>query len=504
MSGDRSDEGAPLEVTEETRALGADDDASSGFVDTSDLLPEPEPVVDPVVTAGQPWAETTPANAEEEQVLVERAPSAQWLDVDDVEVVSAPPKRDIPSIVPSTSFEDAPSLSASLELDDGFAETIARVPVVDADAGASAFDAQLGEALGEGVPADDLVIEPAPFDPSPPDPAPFDPTPDLDGSDSVGLVPTSDAEVWAEEVPEPLEAEWAVDASADASEDATSIFAAELSNWSPPVVQDDPAPEITPSFAPTPLSQLEVTPSFAPEPAEIEHIEEAEDADAYLGDGPFAAPVDAPPPTADRFARELQQHPPMASRHAPLGRLQRERSVGVDQSIRFERRAQQRRATPVPSSPAKAKVAAKVASKKVPRRYPKMLALLRDPDTVPMGNAAPEPEVQPPVPGTFFPAAKPPRPTPAPADLDGLLATMAEGLLIGETPEGETEVRVTLKDEFFAGTELRITLGAGKLKATLVPPDREIYWQLAGNVDALRDRLTGRGLSVTEITVADP
>ncbi|MEM7237432.1 MAG: hypothetical protein AAF501_06365 [Pseudomonadota bacterium] len=43
-----------------------------------------------------------------------------------------------------------------------------------------------------------------------------------------------------------------------------------------------------------------------------------------------------------------------------------------------------------------------------------------------------------------------------------------------------------------------------KQPALLVPPDRDVYWQLNGNIDELRERLTGRGLSVQDIQVADP
>ncbi len=534
MSGDGPNdpppEGAPrIEVTEETRAHGADDgDVSSGFVDTSDLAP-----AEPPSPGTDPWVEATPASAEAPKIL-DRPASAQWIDVDDVEVESTPPRRPpAPSIIPRTSFEDAPSLSASWEADDleAIADTVARVEATPARA-EDGFDAQLGEALGEGAlpVADDLVIEPAPFDPDPE--IDGESLPPLEADDLAADGATIEADDWAESMPEvramtpfasrevdadleaPPLASREVEAGGDVSEDATSIFAAELSAWNPPPLPDGPTPDVTPSFAPTPLSQLEVTPSFAPEPAEIseiEELEEFEDVEEYLGDGPFAAPVDAPPPTVDRFTREMQQHPPAAAgRHPPVSRLTKDRTVGVDQSIRFERRPAMRRATPVPSAPKSRSAgtapstSAKVKSKKIPRRYPKMLALLKNPDDVPLGNEAPAPEPMPQVPGTFFPAARPPRPQPAPADLDGLLATMAEGLLIGETPEGHTEVRVTLKDEFFAGTELRITLGAGSLTAVLVPPDREIYWQLAGNVDALRERLTDRGLSVTEIKVADP
>lgn len=114
----------------------------------------------------------------------------------------------------------------------------------------------------------------------------------------------------------------------------------------------------------------------------------------------------------------------------------------------------------------------------------------------------------PPVPGTFFPAVRRERDRPIapqdPADLDEMLATMADGLLIGESPNGGTEVRVTLRDEFFAGTELRIQMNDGRVRAVLVPPDRGTYLTLNGNIDDLRLRLEARGLHVEELRVAEP
>ncbi len=93
---------------------------------------------------------------------------------------------------------------------------------------------------------------------------------------------------------------------------------------------------------------------------------------------------------------------------------------------------------------------------------------------------------------------------PAPEDLDALLTTMAEGLLIGETPDGQTEVRVTLRDEFFAGTELRIAVNKGQIHATLVPPERDVYWELNANVPGLRARLESKGLKVHTLEVVEP
>ncbi|MCB9653628.1 MAG: flagellar hook-length control protein FliK [Deltaproteobacteria bacterium] len=110
-----------------------------------------------------------------------------------------------------------------------------------------------------------------------------------------------------------------------------------------------------------------------------------------------------------------------------------------------------------------------------------------------------------PVPGTFFPAPRRPLRPPEPAaDLDGLLSLMADGLLFGDDGEGNTQIRVTLKDEFFAGTELWIRVGAGRISATLIPPDRETYFLLNGQLDGLRDRLGARGLVVEELSVEHP
>ncbi len=108
------------------------------------------------------------------------------------------------------------------------------------------------------------------------------------------------------------------------------------------------------------------------------------------------------------------------------------------------------------------------------------------------------------MPGSFFPAAREPLPKAEPTDLDGLLSVMAEGLLIGEGPDGGSEVRVTLKDEFFAGTELRISINEGRIFASLYPPSRDIYFQLNGQSDALRLRLEERGLRVSSLEVMAP
>lgn len=85
-----------------------------------------------------------------------------------------------------------------------------------------------------------------------------------------------------------------------------------------------------------------------------------------------------------------------------------------------------------------------------------------------------------------------------------MLACMAEGLLVGSNEDGHTEVRITLRDEFFAGTELRISTASGQVTAVLVPPDRETYWLISGRIDELRTRLAERGLRIAELKVANP
>jgi hypothetical protein len=257
----------------------------------------------------------------------------------------------------------------------------------------------------------------------------------------------------------------------------------------------------------------ELTPAPEAEPAEGTW----EEAEPYQGDGPFAAPLDAPAGSspergrasgfeASSAPRETERPASAASRagHSE-GVRARPGVIGASTPqlggpLLIQRRTGKR--AEVPSPPAMPSRPDRPASSLPPeRRYPKMRALLADPDAA---LGAPLRARAQPVPGTFFPAARPPPERPAPADLDQLLATMAEGLLVGETPSGETEVRVTLRDEFFAGTELRIVAGAGNIRARLVPPDRSTYWSLNGNLHELEQRLLGRGLRVTELEVVEP
>ncbi len=135
------------------------------------------------------------------------------------------------------------------------------------------------------------------------------------------------------------------------------------------------------------------------------------------------------------------------------------------------------------------------------RSYPLARALLDRPHEVPYGldpNPAPE------VPGTFIPhrEAKPRKDSVERADQ--LLGEMASSLLIGGDDNGAREVRITLSDEFFRGTELRLVWSEGQLTAELEPPDRATYDLLEREAPRLREHLESRGLKVLRVEVRRP
>jgi hypothetical protein len=147
------------------------------------------------------------------------------------------------------------------------------------------------------------------------------------------------------------------------------------------------------------------------------------------------------------------------------------------------------------------------------REYPRMKALLTDPGALPPAQASAKVRA-PPVPGTFFPSA-PVRTQafepatgevglPSGGALDAMLESMAEGLLIGSDGQGGSEVHVTLRDEFFRGTELRILVEGGEVRAQLVPPDRDTYRLLSAELHRLRSSLEERGLRVGSLQVVEP
>lgn len=132
-----------------------------------------------------------------------------------------------------------------------------------------------------------------------------------------------------------------------------------------------------------------------------------------------------------------------------------------------------------------------------PRRYPNMLALL---DVEVVTQRPPQPMHR-----RVAPVAKAPDPPEgAPVELDRMLEIMAEGLLIGETQEGHTQVRITLKDDFFSGTELQMVSMDGWLKASLLPPDLSTYYELNARIDELKTRLVDKGLRVEDIELLRP
>ena len=346
--------------------------------------------------------------------------------------------------------------------------------------------------------------------------------------------------------------------------DAPQEVTTQTSSFGEEAQAPDPWREVTPLDPNEGAAAVETEfATFAPAPAVAgglvrdEFVEshggwlEAED--ALDGDGPFAAPMDAqaappsgrrPPLTIDRMADAFGHMdgglgPPVRP-GVPLSRSPRtfelesddfaefsvgsesrparaaagrDPSLGVDGTSNRPRPTAHPGRAPSARAPEADRVGGGARTEARPplpsrlaggrRRYPKMLALLKDQSVV-RRPGQPVPVTPPPVPGTFFPAPREPMEQPEVSDLDQMLLTMAEGLLIGETAEGHTEVRVTLKDEFFAGTELRIVTAEGKVRAVLVPPDREVYWQLSGRLDDLKTRLSDRGLDVEAIELVDP
>lgn len=228
-------------------------------------------------------------------------------------------------------------------------------------------------------------------------------------------------------------------------------------------------------------------------------FEDEDDDELPEGDGPFAVALDTPAPV-NRFAEALS--PPPAAPAIPQSVVDT-----LSKPIQVQRKTPKRKPKARAKSaaaPVRKRSARKIAQYQAPRRYPVLMGLLKN---APEGGPRLE-RAGPPVPGTFFPASRDaPAPGTGKADptgLDGLLSTMAEGLLIGESGDGHAEVRITLRDEFFAGTELRLVLGERGVRAELHPPDRTTYWHLSGEMHALTDRLTERGLKVESIEVCEP
>lgn len=135
------------------------------------------------------------------------------------------------------------------------------------------------------------------------------------------------------------------------------------------------------------------------------------------------------------------------------------------------------------------------------RDYPVLRSLIQDPDAL----AGEERAASTAVPRAFVragPAYE--RPASARPHMDDMLEEMAEGLLVGGDGAGMSEIRVTLGEEFFGGTELRIQRTAEGVTAILRPPDRDTYRILAGELPRLRVHLEERGLRVSNLRVEEP
>lgn len=89
---------------------------------------------------------------------------------------------------------------------------------------------------------------------------------------------------------------------------------------------------------------------------------------------------------------------------------------------------------------------------------------------------------------------------PAAPRLDRLLATMAEGVLVGSTGG----VHVRLQDAFFDGTELIIEIVDGAVVGILRPPTLATFRVLSEHRDALCRHLEGQGLRVSRFEVRKP
>lgn len=135
------------------------------------------------------------------------------------------------------------------------------------------------------------------------------------------------------------------------------------------------------------------------------------------------------------------------------------------------------------------------------RTYPLARALLENPNEVPYGL---DPKPAPEVPGTFIPHRQPKRRLESMERADQLLEEMASTLLIGGDDRGTKEVRITLSDDFFQGTELRIAFVGGQLSAELSPPDLATFELLKREASRLREHLEARGLRVSSVEVKRP
>lgn len=131
------------------------------------------------------------------------------------------------------------------------------------------------------------------------------------------------------------------------------------------------------------------------------------------------------------------------------------------------------------------------------RDYPVLRGLVEDPGRFLPVHSEDKAPVKAPV------RPPPRREEPASRKVDGLLEEMAVGLLVGGDGQS-SEMRVTLGEDFFGGTELRISRGPDGVTAILLPPDRDSYRLLSSELPRLRAQLEQRGLRVQKLKVEEP
>lgn len=212
--------------------------------------------------------------------------------------------------------------------------------------------------------------------------------------------------------------------------------------------------------------------------------------------GPETAPLERPDTgdlealdTGDLVERPFRPTEPVAAAGEPTFGAPR---VAATRSASSSRRPQPRDGSRTKSHLGQAK-----------REYPLMRSLLADPEAVPAAEERRGPE---PLPHTFIraPRTAPERaPSSSRPHLDGMLREMTEGLLVGGSSDS-TEMRLTLRDEFFRGTELQIVIGSDGVTARFVPPDRDTYRHLSSELHRLRAQLEDRGLRVARLVVEEP
>ncbi|MFO0722185.1 MAG: hypothetical protein U1E65_00290 [Myxococcota bacterium] len=152
---------------------------------------------------------------------------------------------------------------------------------------------------------------------------------------------------------------------------------------------------------------------------------------------------------------------------------------------------------PMPREPSRSRLLG--APQKPVRDYPVLRSLVDDPGRFLPVHSGEDKALAP----SKAPVRPPRREEPASRKVDGLLEEMAEGLFVGGDGQ-QNEMRVTLGEDFFGGTELRISRGPDGVTAVLLPPDRDSYRLLSSELPRLRAQLEQRGLRVQKLKVEEP